>query len=425
MQSKITCDFKNSQISDEMLSAYQEKVNVIHERLHSGKEEFTGWVNYGRDLSEELISDIEATAKKIQKQCTAFVVLGIGGSYLGAKAAIEMLNHTFHNEMVGESKLPKIYYAGHNISTTYMNDLFDAVKNEELAIAVISKSGTTIETSVAFGIFKELLIEKYGEAYAERVYAVTDQSKGILRPEADEKGYKSFIIPDEVGGRYSVITPVGLLPIAVAGISIRELVKGNQAATELFNEKEIMKNEAYKYGVARYLLNQELGKTVECFEVYENKLKYMVEWIKQLFGESEGKAGQGLFPVTVELSTELHSLGQFLQEGNQIFAETVLQLKEAGKDVKISKEQGYGEGWTMKKLNDVVTQGVIEAHQEGINIPTIVLNIEELSAYNFGFIVYFFEIACGVNCYLRDINPFDQPGVEKYKAAVRRLMNKG
>lgn len=422
IQSKITCDFKDSQISDQMLKAYQSKVDTIHSRLHSGKEEFTGWVNYGKDLDEKLISDLETTAKKIQSQCTAFIVLGIGGSYLGSRAAIEMLNHTFHNEMPG--KLPKIYYAGHTISTTYMNDLLDVVKNEEIAIAVISKSGTTIETSVAFGIFKELLIEKYGDKYSERVYAITDESKGILRPEADEKGYKSFIIPDAVGGRFSVITPVGLLPIAVAGINIRELIQGNKDATELFYEKDIMKNEAYKYGLARYILNEELGKTVECLEVYENKLKYLVEWMKQLFGESEGKAGQGLFPVTVELSTELHSLGQFLQEGNQIFAETVIHLNNTGKDIEISEKQGYGSDWTMKKLNDVVTQGVIEAHQEGINVPTVRLNIEELTPYSFGFIVYFFETACSINCYLRDINPFDQPGVEQYKAAVRRLMNK-
>ncbi|MGB5824719.1 MAG: glucose-6-phosphate isomerase [Proteocatella sp.] len=423
MNKKIKLDLTQSQVSEEMMMKYQEKVDEIHEKLHSGKEEYTGWVEYGMDLSEELISDIEKTAKKVRENTTAFVILGIGGSYLGTRSCLDMLSNTFHNQLPGEN--PKIYYAGHNMSSAYYLDLLRVLEGEEVSVCVISKSGTTIETSVAFSIFKEFLKEKYKGDYAKRIIAVTDKEKGILRPEAIQEGYKTFEVPDTVGGRYSVITPVGLLPIAVAGIDIRELIKGNKDAYKAYENASLQSNDAYRYGVARYLLNKELGKDVECYEFYETKLKNFTEWMKQLFGESEGKEGQGLFPVTVEMTTELHSMGQYLQDGKQIFAETVLNIEDTGAELPIPSDLGYDSSWTMEKLNKIVMEGVIQAHTEDNGTPTIQIGIADLTAHTFGFMVYFFEKACGMCCYLREVNPFDQPGVEKYKASVRSIIQKG
>lgn len=423
MDKKITLNLSKSQLNEDMIMKFQERAKDIHTKLHSGKEEYTGWVDYGMDLSEELISKIEKTAKDIRKDCTAFVILGIGGSYLGARACIEMLGNTFHNQM--KSEVPKIYYAGHNMSSAYYLELLKVLEGEEVTVCVISKSGTTIETSVAFAIFKEFLREKYNDSYADRIIAITDVEKGVLRPEAEKKGYRTFEVPDSVGGRYSVITPVGLLPIAVAGIDIRQIIKGNRDAYDMYKNPDLKDNDAYRYGVARYLLNTELGKNVECYEFYETKLKNLTEWLKQLFGESEGKQGQGLFPVTVEMTTELHSMGQYLQEGQQIFAETILNVEDTGANLPIPKELGYDSSWTMEKLNKIITEGVIQAHREENMTPTIQIGIKDLTAHTFGFMIYFFEKACAMCCYLRDIDPFNQPGVEKYKANVRQIIKKG
>lgn len=423
MENKIRLDLSKSKIDESLISKYQDKVTEIHNKLHSGKEDYTGWVEYSNELSEALISDIEETAKNVRAKSTAFVILGIGGSYLGARACIDMLTNTFHNQL--NNDVPKIYYAGHNMSSVYYKDLLEVLKDEEVTICVISKSGTTIETSVAFSILKNFLKDKYKENYAERIIAITDKEKGILRPEADKEGYKTFEVPDSVGGRFSVITPVGLFPIAVAGIDIRSLIEGNKAAYKAYESDDITKNDAYRYGLVRYLLSEELKKDVECYEFYETKLKNLTEWLKQLFGESEGKSGQGLFPVTVEMSTELHSMGQYLQEGKQIFAETVLNLDDTGVNISIPEDLGYDKSWTVDKLNKIVTQGVIKAHMDENNTPTIEIGIADLSASTFGFMIYFFEKACGMCCYLRDLNPFDQPGVEKYKAQVRELIKNG
>lgn len=423
MKNSIRLDLSKSRIDESLMSKYQAKVTEIHNKLHSGKEEYTGWIDYGMDLSEELIADIEDTAKNVRTKSTAFVILGIGGSYLGARACIDMLTNTFHNQL--NKDIPKIYYAGHNMSSVYYKDLLEVLKDEEVSICVISKSGTTIETSVAFSILKNFLKDKYKEKYAERIIAITDKSKGILRPEADKEGYKTFEVPDSVGGRFSVITPVGLLPIAVAGVDIRALISGNRDAYKAYESDDITKNDAYRYGLVRYLLNEELKKDVECYEFYETKLKNLTEWLKQLFGESEGKSGQGLFPVTVEMSTELHSMGQYLQEGKQIFAETVLNLDDTGVNIAIPEDLGYDKSWTVDKLNKIVTQGVIKAHMDENNTPTVEIGIADLTAHTFGFMIYFFEKACGMCCYLRDLNPFDQPGVEKYKAQVRELIKNG
>ena len=423
MEKKISLDLGKSQINEESILKFQERADHIHAKLHSGKEAYTGWVDYAMDLSEDLISEIESVAADVRNECTAFVILGIGGSYLGARACIDMLGNTFHNQV--KSDIPKIYYAGHNMSSAYYLELLKVLEGEDVTVCVISKSGTTIETSVAFAIFKEFLREKYGESYAKRIIAITDKEKGILRPEAQEAGYRTFEVPDSVGGRYSVITPVGLLPVAVAGVDIRELVKGSRDAYELYKNTDLKENEAYRYGVARYLLNAELGKDIECYEFYETKLKNLTEWMKQLFGESEGKQGQGLFPVTVEMTTELHSMGQYLQEGQQIFAETVLNVENTGAHLAIPQELGYDSSWTMEKLNRIVTEGVIQAHREENATPTIEITIKDLTAHTFGFMVYFFEKACAMCCYLRDIDPFDQPGVEKYKANVKQIIKNG
>ncbi len=423
MENRIRLDLSKCKVDESLILKYQDKVTAIHNKLHSGKEAYTGWVEYSNELSEALITDIEETAKNVRAKSTAFVILGIGGSYLGARACIDMLTNTFHNQL--NKDVPKIYYAGHNMSSVYYKDLLEVLKGEEVTICVISKSGTTIETSVAFSILKNFLKDKYKENYAERIIAITDKEKGILRPEADKEGYKTFEVPDSVGGRFSVITPVGLLPIAVAGIDIRALIEGNKAAYKAYESDDITKNDAYRYGLVRYLLSDELKKDVECYEFYETKLKNLTEWLKQLFGESEGKSGQGLFPVTVEMSTELHSMGQYLQEGKQIFAETVLNLDDTGVNISIPEDLGYDKSWTVDKLNKIVTQGVIKAHMDENNTPTIEIGIADLSASTFGFMIYFFEKACGMCCYLRDLNPFDQPGVEKYKAQVRELIKNG
>lgn len=423
MEKKITLDLSKSQISEDSILKFQSRAKDIHKKLHSGEEAYTGWVDYGVDLSEELISKIEKTSQDIRKECTAFVILGIGGSYLGARACIDMLGNTFHNQI--KSETPKIYYAGHNMSSAYYLELLKVLEEEEVTVCVISKSGTTIETSVAFAIFKEFLRDKYKDSFADRIIAITDIEKGVLRPEAEKNGYRTFEVPDSVGGRYSVITPVGLLPIAVAGIDIRQIIGGNRHAYKMYENADLKDNDAYRYGVARYLLNTELGKDIECYEFYETKLKNLTEWMKQLFGESEGKCGQGLFPVTVEMTTELHSMGQYLQEGQQIFAETVLNIENTEAHISIPQELGYDSSWTMEKLNSIIAEGVIQAHRQENMTPTIQINIKDLTAHTFGFMIYFFEKACAMCCYLRDIDPFDQPGVEKYKANVRQIIKKG
>lgn len=417
----ISFEMDRSFISDEEFSHYEEKVKAAYERLHSGLDDYTGWVDYPVNYDKNEINRISKTAEKIRKQCDVFIVIGVGGSYLGARASIEMLNHSFYN-LVGKSdrKTPQIFFAGFNMSGTYHKELLHIVKDKETCLCVISKSGTTTEPNIAFSTFKELLEEKYGENASERIYVITDQQKGILRKETEEKGYESYIVPDDIGGRYSVLTPVGLLPIAVAGIDINQMLKGAEEAYYHFNKNDIS-NLCCQYAIARNVLYKK-GKFIEVYEYYEPKLQYFAEWLKQLFGESEGKEGKGIFPASLQFSADLHSMGQFLQEGNPCFFETVLNVENPEKDLIIPNSAVEElRGKSFNYINNKAMEGVLLAHVED-TVPNLRINIPELTAYYFGYMVYFFEKACALSGYLLGVFPFDQPGVEKYKKNMKELI---
>lgn len=413
----INVDISRVLIQGGISEAHKDIIDKAEKILAGGNEPLTGWVdlplNYSRDKhSAAQLKSIVKTAEKIRQQCEVFVVVGIGGSYMGARAAIEMLALARDHSQCDNA--PKIYYAGNNLSGTYYKELIEEITDKSIAICMISKSGATVEPNIAFAILKELLIEKYGENEAcNRIYAITDPSNGPLREEVEKKGYANFEIPDNIPGRYSVLTPVGLLPMAVAGIDVEAIIEG--AALEHSN------NKAEVYASARFSLIQK-GKLIEIFENYEPKLHYFVEWIKQLFGESEGKDGKGLFPAALQFSTDLHSMGQFLQDGNQIFFETVINVENPPKDIKIPESVGDALGGkSVNYANKAAMLGVIEAHSK-TGIPIIKIDIPELTPFVFGQMVYFFEKSCALTCYLMGVNPFDQPGVESYKAEMRKKL---
>ena len=398
---------------------YQSKIDEIHRKLQQKEDAYTGWMDWPMRIEQTLVQDILATAEEIRNKCTALVVIGIGGSYLGAKACIELLQSPFYNEFyAAKQNRPRIYFAGHHLSSIFYEDLLDRLNSEEVCVCVISKSGTTLEPSIVFDLLRSYMRERYGVAEAaKRIYAITDESKGTLRAEADEQGYKTFVVPDDIGGRYSVLTPVGLLPIAVAGIDIVSMLEGASRAANDYNQPDLMHNNCYQYGALRHML-QEQGRVVEIFEVYEGRLRYFTEWLKQLFGESECKDGKGVIPMSLQMSTDLHSMGQFLQDGRQIFFETVLTVDQIRKDVSLSQCNSAGKATSMHMLNQIVEESARKAHLEN-NTPNIRLTISELSARSFGYMVYFFEKACAVSCYLTGVNPFDQPGVEAYKRNIK------
>lgn len=409
MQKKeLSLNISYSLVTEDRIMDYQSRLNENQSRLESGKDEFTGWVKLPFEYDQEEINRIIETAAKIQNQCDAFVVIGIGGSYLGARAAIEMLKS--YNKCI-----PDIYFAGQNISGTYHKELLEEIKDKDICLCVISKSGTTTETSIAFALLKECLIQKYGEEEAkQRIYAITDRKKGVLREEVKKEGYISFVIPDDIGGRYSVLTAVGLLPIAVAGIDIEAMLKG--AAAEARNKRN-----GFLYAAIRNELFKR-GKVIEIFEYYEPKLQYFGEWLKQLFGESEGKEGKGIFPATLQFSTDLHSMGQFLQEGNQIFFETVLNVIQPQKDLVVPERVGgILAGKSMNQVNQAALKGVMAAHRSA-GVPMIRIDIPSLTPYDFGQMVYFFERSCALSAYITGVNPFNQPGVENYKAEMRKML---
>lgn len=409
MQKKeLALNISDSLVTEDRIMDYQSRLNENQSRLESGKDEFTGWVKLPFEYDQEEINRIIKTAAKIQNQCDAFVVIGIGGSYLGARAAIEMLKSS-------NKCIPDIYFAGQNISGTYHKELLEEIKDKDICLCVISKSGTTTETSIAFALLKECLIQKYGEEEAkQRIYAITDRKKGVLREEVKKEGYISFVVPDDIGGRYSVLTAVGLLPIAVAGIDIEAMLKG--AAAEARNKRN-----GFLYAAIRNELFKR-GKVIEIFEYYEPKLQYFGEWLKQLFGESEGKEGKGIFPATLQFSTDLHSMGQFLQEGNQIFFETVLNIIEPQKDLVVpEKVGGILAGKSMNQVNQAALKGVMAAHRSA-GVPMIRIDIPSLTPYDFGQMVYFFERSCALSAYITGVNPFNQPGVENYKAEMRKML---
>ncbi|MBO1510788.1 glucose-6-phosphate isomerase [Metabacillus bambusae] len=401
----------------------------IHEQTGAGSD-FLGWVDLPTNYDKEEFARIQKSAEKIKSDSEVLLVIGIGGSYLGARAAIEMLNHSFYNALSKEQrKTPQVIFVGNNISSTYMKDLHDLLEGKDFSINVISKSGTTTEPALAFRIFRKLLEEKYGKAEAkQRIYATTDKARGALKTLATEEGYESFVIPDDVGGRFSVLTAVGLLPIAVTGVDIDAMMKGAQAASEDFSKSELEENAAYQYAVVRNVLYNK-GKTIEMLINYEPGLQYFSEWWKQLFGESEGKDQKGIYPSSANFSTDLHSLGQYVQEGRRDIFETVINVENSRHELLVEEEESdldglnYLAGKSVDFVNKKAFQGTMLAHTDG-GVPNLVVTIPEMDEYTFGYLVYFFEKACAMSGYLLGVNPFDQPGVEAYKVNMFALLGK-
>lgn len=403
--------------------------NALHEKTGAGND-FLGWLDLPENYDREEFSRIQKSAEKIKSDSDVLLVIGIGGSYLGARAAIEMLNHSFYNELSSEQrKNPQVFFVGNSISAPYLNDLFDLLEGKDVSVNVISKSGTTTEPAIAFRAFRKFLEEKYGQEDAQkRIYATTDKEKGALKTLADEQGYESFVVPDDVGGRYSVLTAVGLLPIAVSGVNIEEMMAGAQKARHELNSDKLSDNPAYQYAAVRNVLYNK-GNTIEMMINYEPSLQYFSEWWKQLFGESEGKDQKGIYPSSANFSTDLHSLGQYVQDGRRDLFETVLHVETPKSDFTIEEEEqnldglNYLAGQTVDYVNEKAYQGTMLAHTDG-QVPNLIVHLPKLDAYTFGYLVYFFEKACAVSGYLLGVNPFDQPGVEAYKKNMFALLGK-
>ena len=431
--SNIKLEFKYTGLDNKEIIKYTEKVGKIHQELHENKNkkgEFLGWMDLPTDCDKKEIDKIKKSAKKIAKDSEILLVIGIGGSYLGARSVIESLTHTFYNYLPKEQrKTPQILYAGNNISGQYLNDLVELIGDRDLSISVISNSGTTTEPAIAFRFFREFMENKYGIKEArKRIYVTTDKRKGALKTLADKEGYTTFVIPDNVGGRYSVLTPVGLLPIATAGIDIDKILDGAKFAQEKYSDDNLKYNDCYKYAVTRNILYKD-EKNIELLVTYEPKMHYMIEWWKQLFGESEGKEGKGIYPSGAEFTTDLHSLGQYIQEGRKNLFETVINIEKQESNIKINLDEddldgiNYISGKTMEYVNKRAMQGTIDAHVEG-DVPNIVINIEKLDEETIGHLIYFFELSCAISGKILEINPFDQPGVEKYKTNMFKLLGK-
>lgn len=417
--------FMNNSEVDNLSEFVKQAHTQIHQQTGPGSD-FLGWVDWPVAYDKEEFSRVKIAAQRIQQQSDALVVIGIGGSYLGAKAAIEALSHTFHNQFKDNTE---VYFAGQNISSTYIEHLLQVLEGKDVSINVISKSGTTTEPALAFRILREYMENKYGKEEARnRIYVTTDQSQGTLRKLADEEGYETFVIPDDIGGRYSVLTPVGLLPIAVAGLNIDQMMEGAEAAYHKYNDPVLATNESYQYAAVRNIFYNK-GKSIELFVSYEPGLHYVAEWWKQLFGESEGKDEKGLFPASVNFTTDLHSMGQYVQEGRRLFLETVLQIKKPQIERTIQEDSedndglNFLSGKTMDEVNKKAALGTALAHIDG-GVPNLLIELDELNEFTFGEMVYFFEKACAISGTLLGVNPFDQPGVEAYKKNMFALLGK-
>lgn len=435
MSAKVTFDYAKtgSFISAEEVEKMKKQTldakEVLVSKTGAGND-FLGWIDLPVNYDKEEFARIKAAAKKIQEDSEVLLVIGIGGSYLGARAAIEFLGHSFYN-VVDKSirKAPEIYYVGNSISSTYIKHLMDVVGDRDFSINMISKSGTTTEPAIAFRVFKELLEKKYGkEGAAKRIYATTDKAKGALKHVADEEGYETFVVPDDVGGRFSVLTAVGLLPIAASGADIDKLMEGAASGRKRALENDYEDNDSLKYAALRNILLRK-GKSVEILANYEPSLHYVSEWWKQLFGESEGKDQKGIFPASVDLTTDLHSMGQFIQDGSRIMFETVLDVEKSREELIIGEEPvdldglNYLAGKTVDFVNKSAMNGTILAHTDG-QVPNFLVKIPEVNEFYLGELFYFFEFACGVSGYLNGVNPFDQPGVESYKKNMFALLGK-
>lgn len=429
----IELDLKNSGISKKLIMEYKDEVENIHKELHeraNNEKDFVGWLELPTNYDKEEFKRIKKAARKIKKESDVLLVIGIGGSYLGARAVIEALTSSFNNMLTSrQRKYPEVLYVGNNLSPNYINELIEYLGNKDFSINVISKSGTTTEPAIAFRIFREILENKYGiDEARSRIYVTTDKKKGALKTLADNEGYEKFVIPDNVGGRYSVLTAVGLLPIATAGIDIDKLMEGAMIAEERYNDPNLKYNECYQYAVARNILYK-LYKNIEILVNYEPKMHYFTEWWKQLFGESEGKDQKGIFPTGVDFTTDLHSMGQYIQEGRRNLFETVIRIETPKSDLVINSDEddldglNYLAGKTLDYVNKKAMEGTIKAHVSG-DVPNIVLKIEKLDAENLGELIYFFEKACAMSGLILKVNPFNQPGVEKYKKNMFKLLEK-
>lgn len=432
---KISFDYSKAAgfISEEEISYMSKLVADAKEQLLSrtgAGNDFLGWIDLPVDYDKDEFARIKKAAEKIQSDSEVLVVIGIGGSYLGARAAIEFLRHGFYNNLPKEvRKTPEIYYAGNSISGTYLQGLVDVIGDRDFSVNIISKSGTTTEPAIAFRVFKEMLEKKYGkEGAAKRIYATTDKAKGALKNLATEEGYETFVVPDDVGGRFSVLTAVGLLPIAVSGADIDKLMEGAAEGRKLALEQDFAQNDSLQYAAIRNILLRK-GKVIEVLADYEPSLHYVAEWWKQLYGESEGKDQKGLFPASVDLTTDLHSMGQFIQDGSRVMFETVLNVEKSRETIVINEEPvdldglNYLAGKDMDFVNKSAMNGTILAHTDG-NVPNLMVRIPEQNEFYLGELFYFFEFAVGISGYLLGVNPFNQPGVESYKKNMFALLGK-
>ncbi len=417
-------------VSQEELTAIAPQVKAAHEALHAGTglgNDFIGWLTLPTDYDKEEFARIKEAAKRIQSNTDVFIVIGIGGSYLGARAAIEFLTSPNYNALCKDT--PQIYYAGNSISSTALAELIDLCEGKDVSINMISKSGTTTEPAIAFRVLRELLEKKYGkEGAKERIYCTTDKARGTLKQLADREGYETFVVPDDVGGRYSVLTAVGLLPIAVAGADIDALMSGAQKAQADFDNEDVFTNDCYKYAALRNCLYRK-GKTTEVLVSYEPAFTMMSEWFKQLYGESEGKDNKGIFPASVVFSTDLHSMGQYIQDGRRDLFETVVLFDKCKREITMGTDPENVDGLnflcgkTMDFINRKAFEGTVLAHNDG-GVPNIVLSVSEMTEAELGYLIYFFEKACAISGYLLGVNPFNQPGVESYKKNMFALLGK-
>ncbi|WP_456300524.1 glucose-6-phosphate isomerase [Sporanaerobacter acetigenes] len=429
----MSLDYTHSFIEDYELENIKEYVNIAHNMLHDKKgpgSEYTGWVNYPKEFDIDEYERVKLASEKIRKNSEVFIVIGIGGSYLGARACIEALNHNFYNMLTSEKRNgPEIYFVGNNVSSSYILELLELIDGKDISINTISKSGTTTEPAIAFRIFKEYIEEKYGKEEAKnRIYITTDSKKGALKELASKEGYETFTVPDDIGGRYSILTSVGLLPIAVSGLNIDEIMNGAKDGMEEYGVLDLDKNYSYQYAAIRNVLYRK-GKEIEMLTSYEPSLFYLQEWWKQLFGESEGKDLKGIYPSSASFTTDLHSLGQLIQDGRRNIFETVINIEEPKVDMILKEDKenldglNFLSGKTIDFVNKKAFEGTLMAHTSG-GVPNIILNIEKMNEYNFGKLIYFFEKSCAISGYLLGVNPFNQPGVEEYKKNMFKLLGK-
>ena len=431
MTLSLNTKFLGELVNEEELKNISKDVYSAQKLLASKNgagNDFLGWVDLPENYDKEEFERIKLAAKKIQDSCDVFIVIGIGGSYLGARAAIEFVKSPVYNN-IPNKRTPDVYFAGNSISASALNDLLKICEGKDICINVVSKSGTTTEPAIAFRVFRNLLEEKYGkEGAKERIFATTDKAKGTLKKFSDENGYETFVVPDDVGGRFSVLTAVGLLPIAVAGIDINAMMKGAQDARLAYSSSNLDTNDCLKYVAIRNILYRK-NKIVEILAAYEPAVQMLCEWWKQLFGESEGKDGKGIYPSSVIFSTDLHSLGQFIQDGSRIMFETVLDIKNSNDELLIPNDPNnvdklnFLAGKDLDYVNHTAMLGTLFAHSDGA-VPNIVLELEDRSEYSFGYLVYFFELACAISGYTLGVNPFNQPGVESYKKNMFALLGK-